>query len=119
MTGGRPTAAELVADAERLVGMIEDELSRATDPTLRDVLETQRDEALEWQAQVAARAASEAEEARQREAVKRLPPSPAQLEALWRDYRELRILGRSRMSPRTKSRALRRFGRQLYEALPW
>jgi hypothetical protein len=35
------------------------------------------------------------------------------------EYRQLKILGRSRMTASTKSRALRKFGRRLYEALPW
>jgi hypothetical protein len=43
-------------------------------------------------------------------------PTRAELWAYWQDCR---LLGRRRMSAKTKARAVRLFGRELYSKLPW
>jgi hypothetical protein len=103
---------EAAERAARLVDQIEVAMLHA-DAAVMERLKVERLEA------IALRAQAEAAAAEVRAQVRCLPPSEGQLEALWHEYSELRILGRARMSPGTKARALRKFGRKWYEAIPW
>ena len=51
--------------------------------------------------------------------LRRLPPSAAEKERLWELYKDYRALGRRRMSASTKAKAIRLFGRKMYEAIRW
>jgi hypothetical protein len=109
-------AAEMVDSAELAVRQAENALEQVQDPTWRDILETRLREALALQDEITEATAPALE---QREVELRQAVHEVMRSAAGEPGSDWGAKYRRHMSAAVKARIIRRYGRKVYEALPW